>query len=38
MTIKEFEGLINSELKKVVDTIIKNNLKLPISAKARARC
>ena len=36
MTIKGFEDLVISELKKVVDTIIKNNLKLPISAKARA--
>ena len=36
MTIKQFEDLIISELTKVVDAIVKANLKLDISAKSRA--
>jgi len=36
MVISEFENLILSELKKVVEKIIKENLTLPISAKSRA--
>jgi len=36
MTIKEFENFILEELEKVIIDIVENNLKLPISAKARA--
>lgn len=36
MTIKQFEELIISELTKVVNAIVKANLKLDISAKSRA--
>lgn len=36
MDIKEFENLILSELKTIVESIIKNNLVLNISAKSRA--
>ena len=36
MRIKEFESLILEKLKLVVDKIISDNLKLPISAKSRA--
>jgi hypothetical protein len=36
MTIKQFEDLIINELTKVVDSIIKANLTLNISAKSRA--
>ncbi|MEX0595104.1 MAG: hypothetical protein WD512_01300 [Candidatus Paceibacterota bacterium] len=36
MKIKDFEELIIQELKQVVESILKKNMELPISAKARA--
>ena len=36
MKIKDFEELIIQELKQVVESILKKNKELPISAKSRA--